>query len=287
MRSFHYHTRGALGLCFSVLGLVLSTTAAHAAPKVTICHYSPDQATPKQIAVGASAAPDHLAHGDFLGPCSQDCRQNAAVCDDTNACTTDTCNTTNGTCGRTPVRCDDDNACTTDSCDTIQGCQTTPVSCDDGLACNTDSCDPTTGTCTHGSTCNDNDPCTVDSCTAEAGCTSVPVVCGAGQACDPGSGDCILDVCLEPPKTWSIIVVPSGDISQLLPGSFTSPQCCNVCWNTLGCAFWVSIDTDSQCYITTQPGATEAAQCPAGEQTIQYREGTESWNTGPCGVPDH
>lgn len=67
-------------------------------------------------------------------------------CDDTNACTTDTCAA--GVCDHAPVDCDDTNACTTDSCDPATGCANAPISCDDGDACTVDACDPTFG-CTN------------------------------------------------------------------------------------------------------------------------------------------
>src|SRR5437667_9972122 len=38
-------------------------------------------------------------------------------CDDYNACTVDSCDTTTGTCRHDPLSCDDGNACTKDSCD--------------------------------------------------------------------------------------------------------------------------------------------------------------------------
>lgn len=72
---YHGRMRVFMGLSILVMGLAMLATAVHAAPKVTLCHYSPDRSTPKQITVGASAVPDHLAHGDFQGPCAQDCRQ--------------------------------------------------------------------------------------------------------------------------------------------------------------------------------------------------------------------
>src|SRR5450755_4235197 len=41
-------------------------------------------------------------------------------CDDSNACTTDSCD--NGTCAHVDLSCDDADACTTDSCDMVMGC---------------------------------------------------------------------------------------------------------------------------------------------------------------------
>ena len=61
-------------------------------------------------------------------------------CDDSNSCTTDNCNTSNG-CTHTTISCDDSNECTTDSCDTDSGCIHTN---------NTSSCSNNTGTCADG-----------------------------------------------------------------------------------------------------------------------------------------
>src|SRR5213594_4429148 len=59
-------------------------------------------------------------------------------CDDFNACTTDSCDTTTGTCRHEPLSCDDGNPCTSDVCDpspTFGGCRHAPAGtgslCDD------------------------------------------------------------------------------------------------------------------------------------------------------------
>jgi hypothetical protein len=46
-------------------------------------------------------------------------------CNDSNACTVDTCN--GSTCEYAPVTCDDSNACTTDTCDAVTGCNFAPI----------------------------------------------------------------------------------------------------------------------------------------------------------------
>ena len=43
-------------------------------------------------------------------------------------------------CVHTPVNCDDSNACTDDSCDPASGCVHSPTNCDDSNPCTTDSC---------------------------------------------------------------------------------------------------------------------------------------------------
>jgi len=61
------------------------------------------------------------------------------------------CDPTSGFCDYPPATvCDDHNACTTDTCDPLRGCVYTPIasSCDDGNPCTRDACDPAGG-CTH------------------------------------------------------------------------------------------------------------------------------------------
>jgi hypothetical protein len=82
------------------------------------------------------------------------------MCTDNNACTTEACNATTGTCQTTQTTtCNDNNACTTESCNATTGaCDSTDISnqCDDNNPCTDDSCDPMNG-CTH--TPNENPAC--------------------------------------------------------------------------------------------------------------------------------
>ena len=64
-------------------------------------------------------------------------------CDDGNACTTDLCDVTTGTCSHGVTVCDDTNPCTTDTCNTTTGCVFTPVT--DGTVCGVGVC--TGGVC--------------------------------------------------------------------------------------------------------------------------------------------
>lgn len=82
---------------------------------------------------------------------------NTASCSDGNACNgVETCS--GGTChAGTPMVCDDNNACTTDSCSPASGCVYAPnpgASCSDGNPCTTnDTCD-NAGRCQGGATQN-------------------------------------------------------------------------------------------------------------------------------------
>jgi len=66
-----------------------------------------------------------------------------ADCDDSDACTDDTCN--GGTCSNTAISCDDGNACTAETCDPVNGCGSTPITCDDHNECTSDSCNTASG----------------------------------------------------------------------------------------------------------------------------------------------
>ena len=123
---------------------------------------------------------------DAVTGCGHD--NNSAACDDGNACTTsDTC--ANGSCVGGPAPdCNDGNLCTDDACDTGSGCvhvyNTAP--CSDGNACTTnDAC--AGGVCVGGSAlnCDDSNVCTDDSCNTTTGClhSDNTVACDDGNAC--------------------------------------------------------------------------------------------------------
>src|SRR5260221_280284 len=71
------------------------------------------------------------------------------LCNDSNPCTTDTCNSGTGCVftNNNSNSCSDGNACTTDSC--LNGaCVGTPsFVCNDQNACTDDACNPATGQC--------------------------------------------------------------------------------------------------------------------------------------------
>jgi phage FluMu protein Com len=113
-------------------------------------------------------------------------------CDDGNACTTDTCDTTTGTCVHTTMQCPDDgNPCTIDQClnGSCVGLPNSRAACDDHNACTLfDECVGTL--CTGGSQtlfCQDGNPCTVDSCSPATGCVFAPINCDDGNPCTDDS----------------------------------------------------------------------------------------------------
>ena len=125
-----------------VLSAVLVVSAANAEEKIALCHYPPGNPNnPQNIVVGEAALKAHLRHGDLIGACPAGCQVDSSVCDDGNACTSDSC-AANGACVQEPVNCDDSDFCTDDRCDPVAGCTysrtATPpevreVSCHDAL----------------------------------------------------------------------------------------------------------------------------------------------------------
>ena len=149
------------------------------------------------------ATPCDDASGDAglcaSGVCSVECTS-AADCQDGNACNgMETCSG-NGQCrSGTPPDCDDSNACTTDSCDMASGCQNDAITCDDSTSCTTNGCNAGMG-CVYTpvpSNCDDSNECTTQVCTSGGsgdGCTNPPVV--DGTSCMGGSGTCQSGTCM-------------------------------------------------------------------------------------------
>lgn len=131
----------------------------------------------------------------FNGLCSGTDR----TCNDSIACTNDSCNTSTG-CVFTPADalCDDNNVCTIDTCVAGQGCTHVPVSnslnlsCSDGLLCTlSDVC--IDGTCKGvQKNCADQIVCTADSCNASTGDCVNPYYIGP---CDDGNPCTENDAC--------------------------------------------------------------------------------------------
>jgi hypothetical protein len=122
-------------------------------------------------------------------------------CSDNDPCTTgELCSS--GTCGGGKAAvCDDKNPCTTDSCDKSSGCVATPssdgTSCSDGNGCTqNDTC--TAGQCGGKPTqCQDGDDCTSDVCLASTGKCAFLAIPKCQAACKSHL-DCLSkDVCFS------------------------------------------------------------------------------------------
>jgi hypothetical protein len=170
--------------------------------KVVICHEA-SKGKQQTITVSSNAVSSHLAHGDSLGACANGCSSES--CDDSNACTVDSCGT-DGQCVHQAASCDDGDPCTGDGCDPVAGCISNPatgsVSCDDGNGCTTgDACgggvctgQPVPGCCSSDADCEDGNLCTDDHCTNHL-CENSPVTCSSADVCvaafcDPTVGAC-------------------------------------------------------------------------------------------------
>ena len=173
------------------------------------------------------------------GKCVPSPVADGSPCTDGTACTgPDGCK--NGVCTGKAAICDDGNPCSTDSCDAIAGCTSTAavMPCNDGNACtDKDTCaaskcsgspiDPVSG-------CDDKSPCTKDSCDAKTGCLHLPIndnaVCtGCGEiACKCSVGVCKPD-CVAVDGGWSVMAwsecsVKCGGGTQSGKRTCTSPK---------------------------------------------------------------
>ncbi len=170
-----------------------------------------------------------------------------APCDDGDKCFTG--KTLNAACacgGGTAVVCNDSNTCTTDTCETATGCKYTNVgdgtscgagkkcsagvcadlctvgaACDDANTCTTGETFDATCACTGGTanTCDDSNVCTTDSCNPTTGCSNAPVaegtMCAAGKVCK--SGGCVDPTASLP--TLNIVSPTEGQKIQFITGT--------------------------------------------------------------------
>jgi hypothetical protein len=125
----------------------------------------------------------------------------AGTCDDGSKCTqNDGC--TNGSCAGKAVPCDDSNPCTTDSCDPQNGCahQAQAGACNDGDPCTSGEKCSADGVCAGGLAvdCDDKNPCTADTCDISSGaCKNVaaPAKCDDSNSCTQNdfcqNGQCV------------------------------------------------------------------------------------------------
>ena len=141
------------------------------------------------------------------GQCEPIKQKDGVSCSDGSPCTTpDLC--ADGKCETQPKACNDSNACTKDSCDPAKptGCVFDAAAmdsqpCDDGDVCNAEggcksgTCEPGTGL----KGCDDGNSCTADGCDAKLGCYNLPLAnenCDDGDYCTGwGTG-----VAVQPPK---------------------------------------------------------------------------------------
>jgi hypothetical protein len=219
---------------FVVVALVtLAPDPADAGKKVTLCHVPPgNPANAHTISVGEAAIAAHLGHGDRLDACPTGCQVDASLCDDGNACTSDSCGADGG-CRHLAVSCDDGNACTTDLCDPSAGCLSIPnegSGCDDGNACTSqDACVGTgcrgtaiPGCCAASADCDDGDACTTDLCT-DGRCANTPRDCAAADKCVAGFCDAATGECGATPVSCDDGNVCTDDACDPVSGCVSQP----------------------------------------------------------------
>ena len=201
------------------------------------------------------------------------------VCEDTNPCTADSCDPTNG-CSFEPlsgVACDDGEPCTQGSACLGGVCIGEALGCDDGEVCNG------LETCALGQGCQDGEPlacddgvaCTVDSCVEPGGCDFAPdasscddggpcnglEICAPDEGCGPGiapqvddSIPCTQDAC--DPETGEVSHVP-------IDAACLDEEPCTVdtCSPTTGCVH-TGLSDGVECDDGTT--CTQGASCASG-----------------------
>lgn len=169
-------------------------------------------------------------------------------CNDGNACTTG--ETYNSSCvcgGGTAVVCNDSNICTSDTCNTTTGCVYTATgegsSCGPGKKCSSGIC---AELCVPGNTCSDSNACTIndkfddtcacvgttiscddtnsctnDSCNTSTGCVNTPVANGTPCGTSGSGNTCQAGVCAAPvaPPTISFTAPTEGFMKGFDAGS--------------------------------------------------------------------
>ena len=202
----------------------------------TVCRPSTGECDPVEVCAGT--APDCPSDtflmngtlcGDSLACNGQDvcmsgvCAPGTALdCNDSNACTTDSCVEPDGCahmgvadCCNVDGDCDDGDLCTADTCSgpggtcgasPITDCCVSDVDCDDANLCTTETCNLTTNRCERGAVsnccvsdadCGDANVCTADTCDVSSGtCSNVldTDCCLTDGDCSDAE-TCTLDLC--------------------------------------------------------------------------------------------
>lgn len=218
-----------------------------AAAKTAICHLPPsDTANFQTIYVSDNAVVDHLAHGDLLGACENNCD---ALCPTGNKCMYSVCN--DEEClPPMDVDCGSGDLCISDSCDNETGCVQTPEDCDDANLCTLDQCDSNTGACLHYPKPCFSMPCVHASCSQATGlCVQEPVDCNDGDSCtedscNPTTNQCVHTYICEYNCKCSVAAAVDACDAPYVPGYFivsfletlenvrVSPTRCSTCSNS-------------------------------------------------------
>jgi hypothetical protein len=191
------------------------------------------------------------------------CVNERISCDDGDACTADSCDAASG-CVNTTISCNDGDQCTADSCDVSTGCVSTDISasCDDGNACTADSCDMAVGCVNATVNCDDGNECTAESCDPATGCDSSPV--GDGTSCDRGLGQCIGVIC-EPVACFEDAGCNDSDACTMDSCNLATNECVNT-------DISASCDDDDAC---TEDSCAPATGCVNTDISASCDDGDE------------
>ena len=139
-----------------------------------------------------------------------DCQAGTAPdCDDSVACTVDTCDEVNDECVNTATDalCDNGNWCDgAETCDALLGCQdNADPDCDDSVSCTVDTCDEVNDVCVNTASdalCDDGDWCNgSETCDAELDCQAGTAPnCSDSVPCTDDTCDEVNDVCVNTPN---------------------------------------------------------------------------------------
>jgi len=233
--------------------------------------------------IASCASPDD-GRRDAGARCSAD-----SDCDDTIACTVDSC-AVGGMCQHTTV----DALCPMgESCDLAQGCTaatscTMDTECDDALACTIDSCgvgntcrhmalnelcaagescDPVMGCvmgtgCTADGDCDDSIDCTLDTCGVGGVCSNTPVAgrCATGETCSPTLGCYVPMPCSTPMDCQDGNFCNGAEICMPEFGCAPAPTA-RMCDDTDDCTVDTCNTTADMCVFTCDT-SRPACMCP-------------------------
>ena len=120
------------------------------------------------------------------------------LCDDGNACTTDSCSVADGCAhAANTASCDDGDGCSVGDVCKGKGCSAgKQKACDDGQVCTIDGCDAKSGECLFDAKPLEAKPCDADgtACTAADKCVAGKCAAGKAVVCDDGNA-CTVDTC--------------------------------------------------------------------------------------------
>ena len=134
------------------------------------------------------------------------CSGTARTCDDSNGCTTDSCDEESNTCvnGNTTAACDDGSFCTVGDTCSNGACVGTARNCADENLCTTDSCNEATNACVNANntiSCNDGQFCTTNDTCSNGQCSGSARNCADTNVCTTDSCNEQTDSCVNSNNT--------------------------------------------------------------------------------------